>query len=112
MADIWSEKLPCNNGRDVKCNVLKVYVYYDIGGYSWATGNPKKRGYYLSVSPLLETEHTVSYQGFSGVTYFLNEVKRQSKKGEAEAIKKALEVKAEVIKYVCDKHGITLKDAA
>lgn len=112
MADIWSEKLPCNNGRDVACNVLEVRVYYDIGGYSWATGNTKKRGYYLSVSPLMETEHTVCYQGFSGVSYFLNEVKRQSKKGEAEAIKKAQEVKAEVIKYVCDEHGITLKDAA
>lgn len=112
MADIWSEKLPCNNGRDVACNVLEVRVYYDIGGYSWATGNPKKRGYYLSVSPLVVTEHTVSYQGFSGASYFLNEVKRQSKKGEAEAIKKAQEVKAEVIKYVCDEHGITLKEAA
>ena len=112
MADIWSEKLPCNNGRDVACNVLEVRVYYDIGGYSWATGNTKKRGYYLSVSPLMETEHTACYQGFSGVSYFLNEVKRQSKKGEAEAIKKAQEVKAEVIKYVCDEHGITLKDAA
>lgn len=112
MADIWSEKLPCNNGRDVECNVLEVKVRYDIGGYSWATGNTKKRGYYLSVSPLMETEHTVIYQGFSGVSYFLNEVKRQSKKGETEAIKKAQEVKAEVIKYVCDKHDITLKDAA
>lgn len=111
MSDVFKERIPCTSGFDVSCNVLEVKVYYDLGGVSWATGDRNKRGYYLSVSPLQVSSNTVMYQGFSGMYYFLNEVARQSKKGEEIALKLAQESKKMVIDAVCKKHGIELKEA-
>ena len=110
--DIFKERIPCTSGVDVSCNVLEVTVYYDIGGYNYFTSTPKKRGYYLSVSPLSVSGNLVSYQGFSGTYMLLNEVKRQSKKGEADALKLLQENKQKLIDYVCNKHGITVKETA
>ena len=109
--DVWKERIPCKDGKDVKCNVLEVRVYYDIGGISYATYEPKKRGYYLSVSPLVVSGCCVSYQGFTGCYKFLKEVSRQSKKAADEAVKIAQEVKQQVIDYVCTQHGIELTEA-
>ena len=106
--DIFKERIPCTNGEDVRCNILEVKVYYDIGGYNYFTSQPKKRGYYVSVSPLEVNGNFVSYQGFSGTYMLLNEVKRQSKKGEEEALKLFDEKKQIVIDYICNKHGIKL----
>ena len=106
--DIFKERIPCTNGEDVRCNTLEVKVYYDLGGYNWFTSQPKKRGYYVSVSPLEVNGNFVSYQGFSGTYMLLNEVKRQSKKGEEEALKLFDEKKQIVIGYICNKHGIKL----
>lgn len=106
--DIKRERISCSDGFDVKCNVLEIKVYYDLGGISWATGEPKKRGYYLSVSPLTVSGCSVSYQGFSGMYMFLNECKRQSKKSEQKALELAEEKKQMLIDAVCAKHGIKL----
>ena len=106
--DIFKERIPCTNGEDVRCNILEVKVYYDLGGYNYFTSQPKKRGYYVSVSPLEVNGNFVSYQGFSGTYMLLNEVKRQSKKGEVEALKLLDEKKQIVIDYICNKHGIKL----
>jgi hypothetical protein len=106
--DIFKERIPCTNGEDVRCNTLEVKVYYDLGGYNYFTYQPKKRGYYVSVSPLEVNGNFVSYQGFSGTYMLLNEVKRQSKKGEEEALKLFDEKKQIVIGYICNKHGIKL----
>ena len=111
MSDVFKERIPCTSGIDVECNVLEVKVYYDLGGVSWATGKQNKRGYYLSVSPLQVGGGFVRYQGFSGMYYFLNEVARQSKKGEELALKLAKESKKMVIDAVCLKHGIELLEA-
>lgn len=110
--NIFKERIPCSNGKDVACNVLEVTVYYDIGGYNYFTSTPKKRGYYLSVSPLTVSGNMVSYQGFSGTYMLLNEVKRQSKKGEEEALKLLPQFKQKLIDYICNKHGITVKETA
>jgi hypothetical protein len=112
MANIYQERIPCNDGKDVKCNVLEVRIYYDLGGYNYGTGEPKPRGYYLSVTPLVVSEHCTSFQGFTGAYIPLNQVSRQSKKGEAEAIKLMEQNKQQLIDYVCQKHGITLKETA
>ena len=109
---IFSKRIPCENGVDVKCNFLEVKVYYDLGGYNYFTSQPKRRGYYLSVSPLQVDDVFVSYQGFSGTCMLLNEVKRQSKKGEEEALRLMPEHEQQLIDYVCNKHGIKLKDLA
>ena len=110
--EIFKERIPCNCGRDVRCNFLEVTVSYDIGGYSYFTCQTKKRGYYLSVSPIEVWDHCVSYQAFSGTYMLLNEVKRQSKNGEKEALRLLPEHKQRVIDYVCNEHGITLKETA
>ena len=110
--DIFRKRIPCNNGRDVRCNVLEVKVVYDIGGYNYFTSTPKRRGYYLHVSPLEVGGNMVSYQGFSGTCMLLNEVKRQSKKGEAEALRLLPEFEQKLVDYVCKEHGITLKETA
>lgn len=110
--NIYKERISCTNGRDVACNVLEVSIYYDIGGYNYFTSTPKKRGYYLSVNPLVVTDNLVSYEGFSGTNVLLNEVKRQSKKGEEEALKLLPQFKQKLIDYICNKHGITVKETA
>lgn len=107
---IYEEKIPCTNGKDVECNFLKVRIYYDLGGISWATYEPKKRGYYLSVTPVVVNGCSVSFMGFTGVCKLLNEVGRQSKKGEEQAKKLMQEQKQKLIDYVCNEHGITIKE--
>lgn len=108
--DLINERIPCGNGRDVRCNVIETRVVYDIGGYNYATSTPKKRGYYLHCAPLEVGGGFTRYQGFSGTYMLLNEVKRQSKKGEAEALKLYKEKKQMLIDYVCNEHGIELKE--
>lgn len=112
MADVFSKRIPCSNGTDVRCNCLEVRIYYDLGGYNYGTGEPKKRGYYLSVSPLEVSERFVSYQGFTGTYMLLNEVSRQSKKGEAEALRLLKDNEQTLIDYVCRKHGIKVTEVA
>lgn len=112
MSNIYQERIPCNDGTDVRCNVLEVRIYYDLGGINYATYEPKKRGYYASVTPLVVSDCCTSFQGFTGVSMLLNEVSRQSKKGEQEAIKLMEQNKQMLIDYVCNKHGITLKETA
>ena len=112
MSDVFKKRIPCTNGTDVKCNVLEVKVYYDIGGYNYFTSQPKRRGYYISVSPLEVDDVFVCYQGFSGTCMLLNEVKRQSKKGEEEALRLMKEQEKTVVDYICNKHGIKLLESA
>lgn len=107
--DLINERVACENGFDVECNVIETKVVYDIGGISWATSQPKKRGYYIHCSPLDVGGGFVRYQGFSGTCMLLNEVKRQSKKAEQEALKLYAENKQKLIDYVCNKHGIKLR---
>lgn len=108
MAEVFKERIPCSNGTDVECNVLELKVVYDLGGYNMATYEPKPRGYYLHCSPLQVGGGWVKFQGFSGTYMLLNEVTRQSKKGEAEAMRLYAENRQKVIDYVCGKHGIAL----
>ena len=105
---IYKERIPCSNGQDIRCNVIDIEVYYDLGGYNYFSGSEKKRGYYLSVSPLEVDGHFVSYQGFSGMYMLLNECSRKSKKAESEALKLMEEKKDVLISAVCNKHGIEL----
>lgn len=112
MSDVFKKRIPCTNGVDVACNVLEVKVYYDLGGYNYFTSSPKKRGYYISVSPLEVGGGFVRYQGFSGTYMLLNEVKRQSKKGEEEALRLLKEKEKMVVDYICNQHGIKLLETA
>jgi hypothetical protein len=93
---------------------IKIRVYYDLGGYNLATYTPKKRGYYVSVIPVERTRkngYTMERtDAFSGTIYFITEVKRQSKKAEADAHEKARQVEKTLIQWICDKNSLTIKE--
>lgn len=61
-------------------NALMISVYYDMGGVSWATGDRKPRGYYLSVTPVSWSPTVRSVRGFSGTYMLLRHAGRFSSK--------------------------------
>lgn len=88
---------------------LKVYMYYCLGGYNNFTSTEEKRGYYLSVCPVVRGNGFESYRVFSGVKKCIKEVKRQSKKAESEA-EKLMEIEKEnLIAYVLNEQGLKLE---
>lgn len=91
-------------------NVLKLEVYYNLGGYNVFTHKSEARGYYLSASPVQHFERDginfESYTAFAGVKLLLLEVSRKSKKAEAEAERIAEEKEAELIEYICNKNNL------
>ena len=79
---------------------IKTRIFYDLGH------NMKKRGYYLSVQPIEITEGKTSngqtyqiesFTAFSGFFTLLFEVHRQSKKHQADAEKRALELLPQIL---------------
>lgn len=100
-----------------ECNNIEVSLDYSLGGYNYWNGNTDGRGYYLYVTPMEVTEHTLSngtkYNTVSqilgqGAKKLVKPVQRKGKKAEAEAITLAEQSEAEVVAYVCQKYGITL----
>lgn len=89
---------------------LAVAVFYDLGGMSFLSGRTSRRGYYLSVRPVEvsrnEAGHimTESSTLFNGTKMLLVEVNRQSKKAEAEALKKAEENKERLVESVMNEY--------
>lgn len=100
------------NKRD-RNNVLRVRVYYDLGGYNYGTGCAKKRGYYVSVDPLSRAIKngyiSEEYTAFSGYYDILEACDRKSKKAEAAALEKAAEAEKRLVDFVCNKYGYILE---
>lgn len=65
-------------GKEV--NYISLEMYYSLGGINYFTYKTERRGYYVSVTPLMRTSHYESYIGFSGHKMLVLECKRQSKK--------------------------------
>lgn len=69
---------------------IKLEVYYDLGGYSYATYREKPRGYYVGVIPVEREDRggycLESFAAFTGGKLLLKECNRRSKKAEAEAL--------------------------
>lgn len=67
---------------------IKVETGYEKGGYNYFNGQNNRRGYYAYVRSVTIKEmdgyNTESYIMFDGFKEMLQEVKRQSKKVEAE----------------------------
>lgn len=99
---------------DKKVTHIKVEVRYIKGGLNVFTGEHESRGYYLSVTPV---ERAVGFHGatiegfmaFSGIKQCISSVSRRSDKQMRLAEEKAPEFEPEMIKYVCEKQGLTLK---
>jgi hypothetical protein len=100
------------NEKD-KNNNLKIEVYYDLGGYNMFTYQPKKRGYYISVTPVERSERNgvkiESVTAFTGYFELLEECSRKSKKAEAAAMEKAPYYEKMMIEYVCKNNGYILE---
>lgn len=96
------------NNHD-KCNYIKIYLLYDIGGMNYFTGRIKKRGYYLTVVPVEKGNGCESVTAFSGVIECIEECKRQSKKAEAAAVGKIAAYEKMMIDYIVKKYGYVLE---
>lgn len=94
--------------------VLEVRVYYDKGGMSMFTYKNEPRGYWLGVTPM-EISQGEGYTGRAFMMFgngrkkFLLEVKRQSPKAEAEALRLAAECEKELLDAVCQLDKLTLE---
>ena len=72
-------------------NYIKFSFDYEIGGYNNFTGQYRRRGYYLTITPVVREENDGYVMerttAFTGGRFFLNdkEISRKSKKAEAEA---------------------------
>lgn len=66
-------------------NFVEVKLIYDLGGHNVWTYEEDKRGYYATVRRVERKNGMYSFTLFDGRKIFLKEVKRKSKKAEAEA---------------------------
>lgn len=93
---------------------LKVKVYYDLGGYSNFTYTEKKRGYYVSVTPVkrwdVDGVQMESFTAFTGFKMLVKEVSRKSKKAETEAIAAAEKIQAKMIVCVCKEQNLEINE--
>lgn len=94
---------------------LKVEVYYDLGGMNYFTYTVKKRGYYISVTPVTYSKFNgMIVEGctaFTGVYQLVKEVSRKSAKAANEAVELSNRFKKTLIDHVLKKQGIELADA-
>ena len=89
-------------------NAIEIEVYYDKGGKNYFTCKDERRGYYLSVWPVLQSDGLVSYTLFTGTQVLLKEVTRKSAKAEAEAEEIAKGKVAVLVASVCNRNGIAI----
>lgn len=98
--------------------LLKIEVYYSLGGMNYFSGNNEERGYWLSVCPVTRTEHKMdgktyfseSYVGFSGTKLHVLTTTRQSEKAFKKAQELAKEREQELINVVVRKNNLTKKE--
>jgi hypothetical protein len=91
---------------------IKIELRYNLGGISWATYQPEKRGYYLHVTPVKrETRDGYaleSFTAFTGYKQLVKEVTRKSVKAEAAAEAAAADILDIMVERVCRKNDLEL----
>ena len=106
--------IPVEGKSDVNC--IKVHTFYDLGGMSYFTGKPSKRGYYVSCIPMFREEKngyaTESTTLGSGYKQLCKEVTRQTKKAAAEADEIAEKLYEAIVQRICREEGLTIKEVA
>lgn len=67
-----------------KSNFIIVRTFYDKGGMNYFTYKNEKRGIYLSLQPVKVEDYggysMESFEGFSGIKFFIKELNRKSDK--------------------------------
>ena len=87
--------IPCTNGQE-----LEIHVWYSRDG--------RRRGFYLSVTPVKRGNGFIETVLFSGESILLNEVTRKSAKAEREAHIIAAQFEEGMIKKVLEKNDLSL----
>jgi len=100
-------------------NSICLETGYEEGGHNWFNGDYCRRGYYLYCTPVQvgsnKTSEGREYKTFTqvlgkGNKLLLKEVKRRSKKAEAEAESIALKKADWLLSQVISKYGLQLAD--
>ena len=92
------------------CNMLKIKLYYDLGGYNCWHGNYETRGYYISVTPVYKDGYLESYTLFTGVKQCIKAVNRKSEKAYNAALESLNEFLSGLIAHVCAENKIEVCD--
>ena len=104
--------IPVEGKKDV--NFIKVHTFYDLGGMNWFTGQPNKRGYYVSCTPVFKEDKggygMESTTLGSGYKQLCKEVTRQTKKAAAEAEAIAEKLYEAIVQRICREEGLTIKE--
>lgn len=98
--------------RELKTNsdkVIKIELYYDIGGPTIFTGGHNERGYYLGVQPIVKTANYRTYAAFSGTKALIEPTKRFSLKRLNE-IEVSEDIIQRVLNNVLEKNHLTIKE--
>ena len=95
------------NGEDA--NVIKVQLYYNLGGMNLFTYKEEQRGYYMSVAPYTRIGRCESFTAFTGWKRCLVPVARQSKAKQAVAEKMFDEQYVMWARQCADKYGLVLE---
>lgn len=85
------EKLKDQDTVDVHVKDDRYISYklnYELGGYSYFTGEESRRGYYLIVMPVEKSNGFIRYGMFDGIKAFVSPqpIKRKSAKARKEAL--------------------------
>ncbi len=94
----------------VSATHLRVETIYNKGGMNVFTYNTERRGYYLHVTPVKRERNMESFVAFTGTKMLLKEVTRKGAKAEQEADSIVDQRLPELVKYVCQKNGLTLEE--
>lgn len=108
--DIMKKYIAIKENSHDKSNFIKIYVYYDLGGWNYFTGREKKRGYYITVVPVERGGGMEGFIAFTGASELLTECKRKSAAAEREALAKIPAYEKMMVNYICDKYGYILED--
>lgn len=84
------------------CNALRFSVNYRKGGYSFYDGHTYPSSYYLSVTPVEQTETSVHYVMFGGGTCTIAECSRNTQKQRGIAAKAVQDELVDIVyKSIC-----------
>jgi hypothetical protein len=90
-------------------NEIQASIYFNRDKINWATSQPKKIGYNVSVIPVKRTLHrghtTTESGAFTGFNDCLLEVERQSSKRLQQAIEMLNTKKEEYLNYFKQRYG-------
>lgn len=72
---------------------ISYKLNYELGGYSYFTGEETRRGYYLIVMPMEKSNGFVRFGMFDGIKAFVSPqpIKRKSAKARKEALENVTE---------------------